>query len=315
MELDKIQKVVVVGSGTMGPGIAQTFARAGLDVFLVDLNNKILERGLQQIRENLSLFLEMGIILPSENESILKRVHITTDMESACREADYFMEAVPEVRELKQKVHSQADNWCRPEVILATNASNMKIDQLASATGRPDRVVGNHWVNPPHIMQLVEIVKGSETSDETIKTSRALLESIGKAPIVCKDTLSYLNNDMQFGLRQKALDLWQNGIATPEDIDQAVNCGFGFRLPLVGPLAFLDMAGLDNVKCNWEYMNSMTGGSWGPLPEAIQKCIDAGNLGLKTGKGIYDYSGMNVKELTKDRNRQLILMLKVLGRI
>lgn len=299
----------------MGPGIAQTFARAGLDVFLVDIRQDILESGLQRIKDNLDVFIELKIIDPHELEAILARIHTTTNMESACRQADYFMEVVPEVLEQKQRVHQQADKWCRPHVILSSNTSQMKISQIASATNRPELVVGTHWVNPPHIMQLVEIVKAEGTSDETVMTVRAFLKQIGKVPIVCKDTISFLNNAMQFGIYKIALELWQNGIATPEDIDRAVNTGFGFRLPLVGPFAFLDMAGLDNIRNNWEYVNSMTDGSRGPFPEALQKLIEEGHLGLKTGKGIYEYSEEDVTKLTKERERLLILQLKTLGRI
>ena len=182
MQAKGIQIVTLVGCGTMGPGIAQTFARAGLEVFLVDLSQKILEKGLQQIRENLDVFIELEVFSKNERNSILRRIHPTTDMESACRRADYFMEAIQEQLELKQKVHQQADTWCAAEVILSTNASNMKIEQIAAATKRPDRVVGTHWVNPPHIMQLVEIVKAPSTSQETVDTVRKLLEEIGKAP-------------------------------------------------------------------------------------------------------------------------------------
>jgi 3-hydroxyacyl-CoA dehydrogenase len=315
MNQENFKTVTVVGCGTMGPGIAQTFSRAGLKVFMVDLKQDILDRAMRKIRDQLNLFIEMEVIRKKDMDLILSRIHPTTEMEMACRQADYFMEVVPEVLEIKQQVHQRADQWCPPQTIQASNASGIKITSIAAATKRSDRVVGTHWVNPPHIMQLVEVVKGDHTSDETTATVKAFLARIGKAPIVCRDTISYLNNYMQGALGRAALELWQNGIATPEDIDRAVNTGFGFRLPIVGPLAFFDMAGLDNVRDSWDYTNKMAGGRLGPLPQELLKLVENGNWGIKTGKGLYDYSGKDGEELVKLREKQLILQLKALGRI
>jgi 3-hydroxybutyryl-CoA dehydrogenase len=315
MDCRDLKKVALIGSGTMGPGIAQTFARAGLEVFLVDLHDRVLERGMKQVRANLDLFIELGIIPPQEKDPILARIHPTTDMENACRQADYFMEAVQEILEMKQKVFRQADEWCPSHALLTTNASSMKIDPIATVTRRPERVVGTHWVNPPHIMPLVEVVRGETASDETVETVRQFLTGIGKAPIVCRDTLSYLNNAMQSVLWRKALELFQEGVAPAEDIDQAVMTGFGSRLPIVGPLAFLDLAGLDNIRDAWEYKNRVTNGAFGPVPSLLQDLIAKGHLGLKTGKGFYDYGGEKAESISLKRNRPLILMLKALGRI
>ena len=315
MDYREIKKVAVIGSGTMGPGIAQTFARAGLDVFLVDVQPRFLDEGMQRIRDNLDVFIELEVVSAQEKNSILARIQPTPDMEKACRQADYFMEVVPEVLELKQKVFRQADAWCPPHTIFTTNSSNMKIDPIATVTKRPKQVVGTHWVNPPHIMPLVEIVRGEMAADETVEAVRHFLKSIGKAPIVCQDTISYLNNAMQGALLKSALQLLEKGVATVEDIDLAVNTGFGFRLPVVGPLAFLDMSGLDNVLHNWDYLNQVTQGGFGPSPKFIQELVAKGHLGIKTGKGIYDYGGKDASNIAKEKNRQLILMLKALGRI
>jgi 3-hydroxybutyryl-CoA dehydrogenase len=315
MDQKTFKTVTVVGCGTMGPGITQTFARAGLKVFMVDLRQEILDQAMKKIQDQLDLFIELDVIQKKDKAPILARIHPTADMEAACRQADYFMEAVPEVLEIKQKVHKQADQWCRPETIFVSNASGISITAIGGATRRPGKVVGTHWVNPPHIMQLVEIVKGDHSSDETVATVKAFLTRIGKAPIVCKDTTSYLNNYMQGAIGRAALELWQRGVATPEDIDRAVNTGFGFRLPIVGPLAFFDMAGLDNVRDSWEYTNKVDPGRLGPLSKDLLKLVEKGDWGIKTGKGIYDYSGKDGQELVKTREKMLILQLKALGRI
>jgi 3-hydroxybutyryl-CoA dehydrogenase len=309
-----IKRVTLIGSGTMGPGIAQTFAKAGLEVFLVDVKQEVLDRGMERVRDNLDVFIELEVIKPGDKEAILRRIHPTTDMEFACRQADYFMEAVQEILERKQQVHRQADQWCRPEVIFTTNASNMRMDPIASVTKRPDRFVGTHWVNPPHIMQLVEVVRGASASEEAVQTVYQFLMRVGKAPVICKDTLSYINNYIQGALGRAALELLEQGVATAEDIDRAVNTGFGFRLPVVGPLAFFDMAGLDNVRDSWEYINRMSG-KLGALPHFILDLVAQGHWGLKTGRGIYSYSEQEIRELANQRNRELIRMLKALQRI
>ncbi|MBP1712343.1 MAG: 3-hydroxybutyryl-CoA dehydrogenase [Deltaproteobacteria bacterium] len=315
MDQKDYKTVTVVGCGTMGPGITQTFARAGLEVFMVDLRQEILDQAMKKIRDQLDLFIELDVISKKDKDPILSRIHPTTGMESACRQADYFMEVVPEVLEIKQKVHKQADQWCRPETIFASNASGISITAIGTATRRPGKVVGTHWVNPPHIMQLVEIVQGDTTTNETVTDVRAFLTRIGKAPIVCKDTTSYLNNYMQGAIGRAAMELWQKGVATPEDIDRAVNTGFGFRLPIVGPLAFFDMAGLDNVRDSWEYTNKVDPGRLGPIALDLLKLVEKGDWGIKTGKGIYDYSGKDGQEIVKTREKLLILQLKALGRI
>jgi 3-hydroxybutyryl-CoA dehydrogenase len=314
MKASEIKNVAVVGYGVMGSGIAQVFAQEGLQVSLVYRNDRKLEKALQQIRDNLELFVEMGILKKDEPDKVLGFIHPTKDMEAACCQCNYMTEAVPEVMETKQEILHQAEKWCPENAILAANTSSLSIEQIASATKRPELVVGTHWVMPAHIMQLVEVVRGPKTSSETISITRDLMERIGKVPVVCKDSPGFLNNAMQFGLYKVAMDLHEKGIATAEDIDRAVNHGFGFRLATLGPFRFLDFGGLDPFKAVWEYIESKTE-NLGPFPEFLRKLVEKGHLGFKTGKGIYEYSEDEIRNLTRERNQMLIQQLKTLGRI
>ncbi len=314
METAGIKNVVLLGNGIMSQGMAQVFAQAGMEVSLVGRRDDSLQTAMQKIADNLDLFVEMNILSKAESEKAIRRIHPTKDVESACRNAHYLTEALPEEMTLKQRFFRQADKWCPENVILSSCTSSLSIEQIASVTNRPEKVLGNHWVNPAQIMQLVEVVRGPQTSDETVNFSINLLKQIGKVPAICKDSPAFLNNAMQFAFWKVALELYEKGIATAEDIEKAVNYGFGFRLSTVGPFRMLDMGGLDPFKAIWEYIDSKTG-NLGPFPRFLQNLIDEGHLGFKTGKGFYEYSEDEIKNLTRSINRALIKQMKALERI
>jgi len=308
MKADKIRNVVVVGSGTMEVGIAQTFAQAGIEVALFGRSEGSLEKVGQRIRDNLDLFVEMEILKKEEGDKVLELIHPTVDMESACRAAQYLTEAVPEVMKVKQHVFKQADRWCPDSTILASCTSTFSIDEIGSVTRRRDRVVGTHWIKPAQIIQLVEIVLGPNTSNETLLITKDLLKRIGKVTASCKENPGHMHNAMQYALSKVALNLFERGIANAEDIDTVAKHGFGLRMTCVGTVERLNLGSLQGFKRNWESINSKTG-DLGSFPGFLQRMIDQGRTGLK------EYSKDEVRLHTKERDRELIRNLRALGRI
>lgn len=307
MKAGEIKSVVVIGNGAMGSGIAQTFAQAGIEVSLVGRSEASLERAFQRIRDNLKLFVEMGI-LKEESDKVLELIHPTVDMESACRRAQYLTEAVPEIMEVKQRLFQQVDRWCLESTILASCTSTLSIEEIGSATRRPDRIIGTHWVKPAQIVQLVEIVLSPKTSKRTLSITKDLLERIGKVTATCKENPGHIQNAMQYALSKVAFDLLERGIASAEDIDIVAKHGFGFRMTCVGPIERLNLGSLQGFKHNWESIDGKTG-NLGPFPAFLQEMINQGRNALKK------YSEKEIRIHTKERDRQLIQNLKALGRI
>ena len=308
MQTGKVKNVAVIGNEEMGIGIAQTFARGGLEVSLVGRDDARLRRAMQRMKDNLGLFIEMQLLSEEESAGILARVHPTTDMEAACHKAQYLTEAIPEIMEVKQALFRKVDQWCPEDAILASCTSTLSIEEIASATGRPDRVVGTHWVKPAHIIELVEMIRSPKTSEETLSATRSLLESVGKAVVTCRENPGHIHNAMQYALSRVAFDLLERGIASAEDIDKAARHGLGFRMTSLGPIERLNLGPLQGFKLNWESIDAKTG-LLGPFPASVQKLIDQGQRGLKR------YTDDEMRRQTKERDRELVKSLKSLGRI
>lgn len=308
MNSEDIHHVAVIGSGTMGAGIALIFSIAGIEVSLFSRSDNTLESARLRIQDNLRLFVDMKILQKDKAEKAFRLIDYTTDMESACRKAQYVTETVPEIIEVKKQIFQQADQWCADNVILASCTSSMSIGEIGSFTQRPDRVIGTHWVKPAHIIQVVEIVLGPQTSQTTWQLTKALLERIGKITATCKDNPGHMHNAMQYALTKVAVDLYERGIASIEDIDTVVKHGFGFRMNLLGPIERYNLGPLHGSKRIWEHIDSQTG-SLGPFPKLFQDVIDQGRRGLK------DYSEEEVRIYANERDRKLLEYLKALGRI
>jgi 3-hydroxybutyryl-CoA dehydrogenase len=273
-----MRAVVLGGGGQMGSGIAQVVAGAGLDVTVVELDETALERGLGRI--------ERGLERAGDDGTVRARISGSTALEDAVSEADHVIETVVEVFDVKCDVLRRADAAAREGVILASNTSQFSISRLAAATERPDRVIGSHWFNPPARMELIEIVRGLDTSDATLATTVELAQRYGKQTIVCqRDTPGFVTSRLIALFMIEAARIVEEGIATPEDVDLACKLGFGHAM---GPLATADLSGLDVLERVADNLREHYGERF-LLPQGVRARVAAGQLGRKTGRGMHDY--------------------------
>ncbi|MBE0557156.1 MAG: 3-hydroxyacyl-CoA dehydrogenase family protein, partial [Proteobacteria bacterium] len=240
-----IRNVTIVGAGTMGHSLALSFAQAGYRVLLHDLNDEILIKAKRLIAANLRTLTEAGLLDAGEQSPALDRIRVTASIVEAAENADFVIEAVSEDAAVKKAIFRTLDEVCPPGAILASNTSYLDIFQFVE-TGRPDKVLITHWFAPPHIVPLVEIVRGPRTSGETVDRVRTLLIALGKQPIVISKFLpGFIANRLQSAMTNEALFLLDNGYATPDEIDIAVKSGFGLRIPVLGAVKRMDYGGLD----------------------------------------------------------------------
>lgn len=280
-----IRCVAVIGAGNMGNGIAQVCATAGYRVYLRDVQESFLERAMANIQKSLARMVKAGKIQESEVPVILGRITTTTDLETAVKEASLVIEAVPEDLSLKQQLFADLDRLTPPDCVLASNTSNFSITAIASATKRPDKVVGMHWFNPPPVMRLIEVVRGFETSDETIAFIKAVSETLGKETVVCKDAQGFITTRAVIALSLEAYRMLEEGVATREDIDKAIRLGLNHPM---GPLELADLTGQDVTLMVAEAMSQAYGDRFKPT-NTLRNLVRAGRLGRKVGKGIYNY--------------------------
>ena len=283
----EIKNVFVVGSGLMGGGIAQVSAVAGYKVKMHDVKEEFTAKGLEAIKGSLGKFLSKEKITQEKHDAALTNLTTTTDLKDAA-DADLVVEAVFEDLEVKGKVFGELDEVCPAHTILATNTSAIPISSIAAATKRPDKVVGTHFFSPVPLMRLCEIIRGLQTSAETIETAEAWAQSLGKETVqVMKDHAGFIANRLYLPMGVEAAKMLEAGVATPEDIDKAMRTGY--NLPM-GPLELADMTGIDVLTkaCNAIYED--TGDPKFYPPPLMRRMVAAGLLGRKTGKGYYDYS-------------------------
>ncbi|MDT9591651.1 3-hydroxyacyl-CoA dehydrogenase family protein [Nocardioides zeae] len=282
-----IERVMVVGGGgQMGNGIAQVAAVAGLDVTLVDLAQGDLDRGIARIERSLERLVRKDQLSDTEAKEARERITTSTDLEATARETDHLIESVVEDVDVKRDIFRRADEVARPHVILASNTSQFAISRIAAATGRPDRVIGTHWFNPPPVMRLVEIVRGVETSDATVAAMKDLAARYGKETIVCeKDTQGFLTSRLIMALIAESMRVVEEGIATPEDVNRACQLAFNHAM---GPLQTVDLGGLDTYVKASEAMASHYGDRFLPT-QGLRALVNAGHYGYKTGRGFSEY--------------------------
>ena len=278
-------KIGVIGSGTMGNGIAQVMADAGYDVVLCDVNKEALERAAKTIDKNVGrLYKKQGKEL-AEATKVLARIDFTTEL-SSLKDADVVIEAIIEKMDVKKKVFKELDALCEDKTIFASNTSGLSITELGASTDRADRVVGMHFFNPVPVMKLVEVIRGSDTSDDTYEVIIELVRSIGKESISIVDAPLFVVNRILVPFINEAIFVLGEGIASVEDIDKGMMLGANHP---IGPLALADMVGLDTLLFVAETLLEETGDSKYRVPPLLRKHVRAGHLGRKSGRGFYQY--------------------------
>jgi 3-hydroxybutyryl-CoA dehydrogenase len=281
-----IDRVAVVGAGTMGHGIAHVAAAAGMRVALYDVSAEIVDRGLAAIRGDLDQGVERGKVTPEQREATLSRLAGVHDLDAAAGDADLVVEAVPESLELKREVFSAIDAAAPERALLATNTSSLSVSAIAGAVRAPERVVGMHFFNPVHLMPLLEVVRGTQTSQDATDAAVAAGLRMGKEPIVVRDSPGFASSRLGLVLGLEAMRMLEQGVASAEDIDKAMT--LGYKHPL-GPLRLTDLVGLDVRLAIAEHLHRELGLEAFRPPEVLRRLVAAGRLGRKSGRGFYDW--------------------------
>jgi 3-hydroxyacyl-CoA dehydrogenase len=309
MSETEINTVAVIGAGIMGIGIAQSFAEAGKSVRMIARNQQRLEQSLASVEANLHLFDEFNLL--REKPSVIKsRIEIipSEDMVEVTKGCDFVLETVPEVLDTKRAIFAQLDRL-PAGVIIASNTSSFTMDVLTEKMQRPQRMVGLHYFNPAHIIPAVEIHKGKHTTDDVVKQTRALMIRTGKKPVIVQKTVPGFIINRLTGAMEREIDyLIDEGIVTPQDLDTAVKASYGFRLACMGPMAQEDMIGLDTSARVSGNVFKVLSNKTEPSPVLLEK-VKKGELGIKSGKGWYDYSGKSRDEVNDAINRRLLKQL------
>lgn len=306
LDMAEFSRAVVIGTGTMGPGIGVTLANGGLEVTLLGRTADSAARGFEAAQAQLEFLAANGLA----DRAAASRLRASSDLKQAVRDADLVIESVPEQMELKQDLFARLDTLAPASATLASNTSGLSITAIASKCRRPERVLTAHFWNPPHLMPLVEIVRGEKTSVDAAESLRALLARCGKIPVmVRKDRPGQLGNRLQAALFREAISVVEEGIADAEEVELAVKCGFGLRLPVYGPFEHMDLVGLDFIVPFLDYVCADLYTA-SPAPELIRQHVAEGRLGAKTGRGFHDWGRKNIEEVKALRDRFVLERVK-----
>jgi 3-hydroxybutyryl-CoA dehydrogenase len=312
--MKEITNTTVLGAGAMGHGIAQVFAQAGCEVTLYDINPEILDYTKEQINANLLLLMRHQIIQREDISSTLSRITPEPDFDVAVANADLVLEAVPERLDLKREIFTKAEAKCPKDAILNTTTSVIRVGDIAEAIKTSHRLVGTHWMNPPYVLPLVEVIRAPKTSETVIEQTRTFLEQkCGKRTVTCNDTPGFIVNRLAGAILTEAAKLIDEGIASHVEIDRAWKEHLGLIFLLYGPFGNLDYIGLDVLVMAAKYLAWALEDDKYILPKWLEEKALKGDLGVKTGKGIYEYPNQSPEQLRQKRAEELIGLLHKVG--
>jgi 3-hydroxybutyryl-CoA dehydrogenase len=281
-----MRKIAVIGAGTMGRGIAYAAALGGYQTVLEDISAEMLDHGLAWIAQSLDEGVARGKVEPHMRDATLARISTTSSVESACRDADLIIEAVPEDIRMKVELFAAFDKFAKPSALFASNTTSLSITEMAAATSRPSDCIGMHFFNPVPKMKLIEMVRGKETSEETIAACREVGKRMGKEVVLIREFPGFITSRMNAVIGNEAFAMLEAGVASAEDIDKALKLGLNHPM---GPFELVDLVGLDVRLKSMEYLHQMLGEKYRPNP-LLRQYVEEGRLGRKTGRGVYDYS-------------------------
>lgn len=308
--MTKINKIAVLGSGTMGHSIALNAAWFGIEVKMLGVDAADIERGRSGIEDKLTVLHDNGLITAEQRADIPTRIQSTTSLEEAIADVPFIIEAIPEILEMKQELFEKLDRLTPPDVILGSNTSGLSPTRIAERTDNPARTVVTHFWNPAHLLPLVEVVRGEHTSNQTVAIAIDLLTAMKKKPIeVKKDVPGSVGNRLQYALFREAQHILEEGVASKEDIDAAVMYSLGRRLPVTGPFMTADMGGLDVFGTISNYLFADLSDAKTSLP-TMQMLMDEGKYGQKTGSGFYEWDADFSRKMNQLRENELIRWMK-----
>ena len=294
-----VKRAAVIGTGTMGPGMGAVLARAGIEVALYDVSAQALENA------------KAGFDRLDMPRAGGGGIRYESDLAAALAGAELVAEAIPERLELKHELFPKLEQLAAPGAILASNTSGIPITRIAEVCSDPSRVVGLHWSNPPHIIPMIEVIPGDKTSQATIDASVALVERIGYEAVIEREVPGFVENRILYAIMREAVDLVDRGIIDADGMDRCVRWGIGYKLAVIGPMELLDMAGLDIYSNVGSYLNKdLCNGT--EVSKTITDRVERGELGIKSGKGLYDYTPERIAELRAERARKLVAVRKAL---
>jgi 3-hydroxyacyl-CoA dehydrogenase len=302
-----VRRAAVIGTGTMGPGMGAVLARAGIAVAMYDVSEEALDRS------KAGVGLAEGVLDKLETPQVEGgSTRYTADLADALEDVDFVFEAVPEKLEIKHEVFRGLERHVAADTILASNTSGIPITKIAEGCEHPERVVGTHWSNPPHLIPMIEVIPGERTSQETVDAAVALVERIGYEAVVEREVPGFVENRILYAIMREAVDLVDRGIIDADGMDRCVRWGIGYKLAVIGPMELLDMAGLDIYQAVGSYLNQDLSNSRDVSKTITQRTAE-GKLGMKTGGGLYEYTPERIDQLRAERARKLVAVRKALS--